>query len=378
MASCQVKGDLMMTHEEHMADYYRRLESSHLGPLWDSLQTIMTKQPKPRAIPYLWDWKSVYDFVMESGQLVTPERGGERRVVFFRNPGLENLEPWGWGSLTHTLYAGIQLLLPGEKAPSHRHNQNAIRFIVQGSGAYTVVEGERVYMEEGDFLITPSGLWHDHVHEGDEPMLWLDCLDIPLVYELGVTFFENHPEFNQPVTLPDNYSTERFVGAGLRPIQDRNNRYAPQAIYKFKETRRALDRLSNLSPDPFDGYAVEYVNPTTGAAAGHTIGAMMQKLPPRFHTDAHRHVHGAIYHVFKGEGSSVINGVQFNWKQGDTFVIPNWAWHEHINTGHDDAYLFSTNDLPVMEALHLDKSEAYPEQHQAVVGTFKDDRITTS
>lgn len=371
----------MATHEEQtdpreeqtdrrMEEFYARLEHRHLGPLWNVIQTIMTKQPKPRCVPYLWKWEDVSRLVLESGELITPDRGGERRVIFFRNPGLEYLDPWGWGSLTHTLYAGVQLLLPGEKAPSHRHNQNAIRFIVQGSGAYTIVEGERVYMEEGDFLITPAGLWHDHVHEGAEPMLWLDCLDIPLVYELGVTFFENYPEYNQPVVLPDNYSSKRFVASGLRPIQDRKNRYAPLAVFKWAQTKQALDGLSQLPPDLFDGYAVDYVNPVTGEAAGNTIGAMMQKLSPGAHTDAHRHVHSAIYHVHRGSGYTVINGMRFNWSQGDTFVVPNWAWHEHVNTGTGDAYLFSTNDLPVMERLGLEREEPYPERQQTVRAEF--------
>ena len=358
----------MPTYEERMDDYYARLETRHLGPLWNVIQTIMTREPKPRSIPFLWKWHEVRNLVMESGELITPDRGGERRVVFFRNPGLEYLEPWGWGSLTHTLYAGIQLLLPGEKAPSHRHNQNAIRFILQGSGAYTIVEGERVYMEEGDFLITPAGLWHDHVHEGDEPMLWLDCLDIPLVYELGVTFFENYPEFNQPVLLPDNCSTQRYSAAGLRPLQDRSNRYAPMAIFKWKKTQQVLEDLTELAPDKFDAYAVEYVNPVTGEPAGNTIGAMMQKLPALHHTAAHRHVHSAIYHVFAGQGYTVIDGVRFDWGKGDTFVIPNWAWHEHVNTGQGDAYLFSTNDLPIMERLGLERSEAYPDTYQVITG----------
>ncbi|MCL6600939.1 MAG: cupin domain-containing protein, partial [Alicyclobacillus macrosporangiidus] len=298
------------------------------------------------------------------------DRGGERRVVFFSNPGFADLEPWGWGSVTDTLYAGIQLLLPGEKAPSHRHNQSAIRFIIQGSGAYTIVEGERVYMEEGDFLITPAGLWHDHVHEGDQPMLWLDCLDIPLLYKLGAMFFENHPDYNQPVTLPDHYTLLRYSASGLRPVQDRNNRYAPQAVFKWTQTKKALDNLSQLEPDPFDAYAVEYINPVSGAAAGNTIGAMMQKLPAGHHTQAHRHVHSAVYHVFEGQGYTVINGVRFTWQKGDTFVIPNWAWHEHVNTGSGAAYLFSTNDLPVMERLGLERTEAHPEKRQWVTDEF--------
>ncbi|WP_206922422.1 cupin domain-containing protein [Alicyclobacillus suci] len=360
-----------MTYEERLNEYYDRLKSRKLGPLWNSIGSIMTKEPKPRVIPYLWKWDEVKNFVMESGELVTPDRGGERRVVFFSNPGARDLEPWGWGSLTQTLYAGIQLLLPGEKAPSHRHNQSAIRFIVQGSGAYTIVEGERVYMEEGDFLITPAGLWHDHVHSGGEPMLWLDCLDIPMLYQLGAMFFEHYPDFNQPVTKPDNYSALRYSASGLRPVQDHQNHYAPQAVFKWNQTKQALENLAKLEADPFDAYAVEFINPATGKAAANTIGAMMQFLPEGHATWAHRHVHSAIYHVFDGEGYTVINGVKFSWKKGDTFVIPNWAWHEHVNTGSQGAYLFSTNDLPVMEALHLDKTEAHPEKRQVITDEFK-------
>lgn len=360
-----------MTQEERAKDYVEQLKKRHLGPLWSSIGSIMTHEPAPRAIPYLWKWAEVYPWVMEAGQIVVPNRGGERRVVFFSNPGFSDLDPWGWGALTNTLYAGIQLLLPGEKAPSHRHNQNAIRFIVQGRGAYTIVEGERVFMEEGDFLITPAGLWHDHVHAGDQPMLWLDCLDIPMLYQLGAMFFENYPEYNQPVTLPDNYSVLRYSASGLRPIQDHRQRYAPQAIFKWQRTQRALADLARLDPDPFDGFAVEYINPATGEAAGHTIGAMMQLLPVAHHTRCHRHVHSTIYHVFAGQGYTVINGVQFSWTKGDTFVVPNWAWHEHANTGSEDAYLFSTNDGPVMERLGLEREEPYPDGHQPVYGQFE-------
>ncbi len=360
----------MLDANERLQAYYQELRQHHLGPLWNSIGRLMTEEPTPRAQAYLWRWQDVYRYVMESGDLVTPDRGGERRVVFFMNPGFESLEPWGWGALTNTLYAGIQLLKPGEKAPSHRHNQNAIRFIIQGSGAATIVEGERVVMEPGDFLITPAGLWHDHVHSGSEPMLWLDSLDVPMLYQLGVMFFERYPQFNQPVTKPDSYTTKRYTASGLRPLQDRRSSYAPQAVFKWQRTRNALDQLSLLEPDPYDGFAVEYINPVTGAAAGITIGAMMQKLPPGHHTLAHRHVHSTIYHVFRGQGNSVINGIRFSWRQGDTFVVPNWAWHEHAASGGEDAYLFSTNDQPVMEKLGLEREEPYPAGQQTVEGEF--------
>lgn len=356
--------------ESRLAAYYEELRQHHLGPLWNSIGAIMTAEPSPRAQAHLWRWAEVYRYVMESGTLVTPDRGAERRVVFFSNPGFEGLEPWGWGALTNTLYAGVQLLRPGEKAPAHRHNQSAIRFILQGTGAYTTVEGERIDMEPGDFLITPAGFWHDHVHVGREDMLWLDCLDIPMLYQLGVMFFENHPEHNHPITRPEGYTVRRYSASGLRPIQDHDRTYAPQAVFKWHRTQETLDQIALLDPDPFDGFAVEYINPATGQAAGITIGAMMQKLVPGQHTKAHRHAHSAIYHVFRGDGATIINGVRFAWRTGDTFVVPNWAWHEHLSIGSDDAYLFSTNDGPVMERLGLDRQEAHPEAHQAVAREF--------
>ncbi|MCY0864621.1 MAG: cupin domain-containing protein [Sulfobacillus sp.] len=350
--------------------YYAELRQHHLGPLWNSIGRLMTHEPRPRAEAHLWRWSDVRRYVMESGTLVVPDRGGERRVIFFANPGFQELEPWGWGAMTNTLYAGVQLLLPGEKAPSHRHNQNAIRFVLEGRGAYTIVEGERIDMEPGDFLITPAGLWHDHVHAGTEPMLWFDCLDIPLLYQLGVMFFENYPDYNQPITKPSGYTEKRYQTSGLRPIQDRRTVYAPQAVFKWRSTQDALRRLAELEPDPYDGYGVEYVNPATGEAAGITIGAAMQLLPSGHHTQAHRHVHSTIYHVFRGSGYSVINGVRFAWHAGDTFVVPNWAWHEHLNTGAEDAYLFSTHDAPVMERLGLEREESYPDGYQPVTGEY--------
>lgn len=358
------------TANPRLTRYYQELRQHHLGPLWDSIGSIMTSEPNPRAQPYLWRWQDVFRYVMEAGDLVTPDRGAERRVVFFSNPGFEGLEPWGWGALTNTLYAGVQLLRAGEKAPAHRHNQSAIRFILQGTGAYTAVEGERIDMEPGDFLITPAGLWHDHVHIGDQDMLWLDCLDIPMLYQLGVMFFENYPDYNHPITRPDGYTTRRYLASGLRPIQDRERTYAPQAVFKWSRTQEALEQLSSLDPDPYDGFAVEYINPVTGIDAGITIGAMMQKLLPNQHTEAHRHAHSAIYHVFRGDGATIINGVRFEWHTGDTFVVPNWAWHEHLNVSPNEAYLFSTNDGPVMTRLGLERIEAYPTKHQSVESEF--------
>lgn len=359
--------------EKSLNQFHEELWEKNLGPLWEAIPQIISKEPKPKAVPYLWKWRLIYDKIMESGQLITPERGGERRVLYFQNPGMKHLQPWGWGSTSNSLYAGVQLILPGEKAPAHRHNQQAIRYVIQGSGAYTAVDGERVYMEPGDFLITPAGSWHDHVHEGDEPMLWMDCLDIPINHFLGVSFFEHHEEFNQPITVPDNYSIDQYAGGIVRPVKDKNNRTAPLKSFKWERTKEALDGLSRHEPDPHLGCAVDYINPVTGGSACFTIGTRMQKLPEGFQGTARRQVSSNIFHVHRGKGYTVINGTRFDWEKGDFFVVPNWHWHEHVNTGSEEAFLFSTNDIPIMEMLRYQKEEDYEPNggHQEIKGVFQ-------
>ena len=196
----------------------------------------MHKSPEPHAQAYLWKGSLLEKKLLEAAQIFTPDRGGERRAIYLQNPGLDYRQPWGWASTTQTLYAAVQLLQPGEVAPSHRHSQNALRFITKGEGAYTIVQGERIFMEEGDFLITPKNLWHGHGHEGTKPMIWTDILDIPTIYALGGTFFENYPERIEQPKVPDNYGSQRYAAGMLRPVADRNPSIAPLGSYKWEHT----------------------------------------------------------------------------------------------------------------------------------------------
>lgn len=360
-----------LTHSQLVKDFNRDLEDYHLGPLWEAIPALMNREPTPQAQPYLWKWEVIYKKLMEAADIFTPERGGERRAIYFQNPGLTYRQPWGWASTTQTLYAAVQLILPGEKAPSHRHSQGALRFITNGNGAYTIVEGERIFMEEGDFLITPGNLWHGHEHVGEGPMIWMDCLDIPMVYSMGGTFFEPYPDQLERPRLPDNFLAGRYQGGMTRPIQDRYASVAPLSSYKWNRTLDAIEGLSHFDPDPFDGYAVEYINPSNGETANASIASWMQKLPKGFHSKAHRHTHATIYHVFRGSGYSIINGEKFDWSKGDYFVIPNWAWHEHVAA--EDSFLFSCSDLPIMEKFGLEQSQEFVQYtgHQEVTGEFK-------
>nr|ADZ54052.1 gentisate 1,2-dioxygenase [Paenibacillus sp. NyZ101] len=352
-------------------DFNKEIEKYHLGPLWNAIPDLMHKQPTPQAVPYLWKWETLYAKLMEASEIFTPDRGGERRAIYLQNPGLTYRQPWGWASTTHTLYAAVQLILPGETAPSHRHTQSALRFIMRGEGAYSIVQGERIFMEEGDFLTTPGGLWHGHAHPGSQPMIWMDCLDIPTIYAIGGTFSESYPEKIEQPKVPDNYSAQRYEGGMVRPIADRKSQVAPLGSFKWPQTLAALEGLSRFEPDPYDGYAVEFINPSNGRTANPNIASWMQKLPAGFHSKAHRHTSSTIYQVFKGSGYTVINGIRYDWSQGDFLVVPNWAWHEHVAS--EDAYLFSVSDLPIMEKFDLQREEAYEENqgHQTITDEFK-------
>jgi gentisate 1,2-dioxygenase len=179
--------------------YYELIARQRMAPLWESLHNLVPKAPQPKAQPAIWKYAQVRDLVMQAGS-VTNAKEAVRRVLVLENAGLP-----GKSSMTPNLYAGLQLILPGEIAPSHRHTQSALRLIVEGKGAWTAVNGERTTMHPGDFIITPSWTWHDHgnpsVEEGGEPVVWLDGLDIPLVAQMDTGFAENYPE-----------ATHRFLG----------------------------------------------------------------------------------------------------------------------------------------------------------------------
>src|SRR5208282_2353999 len=196
----------------HRQQFYDQLGPHSLAPLWERLHTLVTRAPTTLAVPILWDYDNVVrPYLMQAGSLITA-REAERRVLILENPGLR-----GHTSVTHALFAGLQLILPGEVAPAHRHAQSALRFIVEGHGAYTAVEGERALMEPGDFIITPSWTWHDHGNETSQPTVWLDGLDIPIVRLFDASFAEPANSESQAITRPSGDSPARF-GANMVPV----------------------------------------------------------------------------------------------------------------------------------------------------------------
>src|SRR5207253_5436132 len=164
--------------------FYDKIDKANVTPLWEVLHSIITATPSTPCKPYLWKWDQMWPWIQEAGRLISAKEA-ERRVLVLENPGLR-----GRSSITHSLYAGLQLILPGEVAPAHRHSQSALRFILRGGNAYTAVDGEKVMMNVGDFVITPSWTFHDHGNPSQEPMVWMDGLDIPLVEILDAQFME--------------------------------------------------------------------------------------------------------------------------------------------------------------------------------------------
>ena len=326
--------------------YYDRIAGLSLAPLWETLHALVPPSPQSPCVPAHWRYDQVRPYLMESADLITAKEA-VRRVLILQNPGLG-----GQAAITHTLFAGLQLIMPGEVAPSHRHTQSALRFIIEGDGAYTAVDGEKTIMHPGDFVITPSWTWHDHGHDGTGPMVWLDGLDIPLVRMLDAGFAENFPEERQPLARPEGDAPARY-GAGLLPVDYApTSRTSPMFNYPYARTREALEKMRGAEEwDSCHGLKMTYANPATGGYAMPTIGAFIQLLPKGFSTAPYRSTDGTVYAVVEGKGRSTIADKVFEWAPRDVFVAPSWAWQKHEAAG--DAVLFSFSDRPVQNALGL-------------------------
>lgn len=330
----------------------RRLAEKWISGIWRIPAGARPGDPKTKIQPHLWKWADIYDGLIQARDQIKLERGqAERRTLRLVNPGAQESE-----MTSHTLLFAFQMIQPGEVAPPHRHTMSAIRFILQGKGAYTNVDNQKMVMEDGDLILTPQWAWHEHAHEGAEPMIWIDGLDVPFIQSLQVVSFEPYSEGRLPEFYDSNDAnrygmTRRVTGNDEEPIAPLHYRWSE--IYP--ELKRLADgEISNC----YDGYALEYVNPLTGGPTLPTLSCWIQMLKPGQRTESHRHTSTVLYHAFRGRGTTMIDGQKFDWEQGDNFVIPLWHWHEHANnSASDDAILFSMNDAPVLKPFGLYREE---------------------
>jgi gentisate 1,2-dioxygenase len=305
-----------------MAGYYQQLEAANLAPLWESLAALSPHEPRPRAAPFKWPYAEVRAHLMQAGRLITAEKA-ERRVVVLANPGLP-----GQLAVTDTLYAGLQLILPGEIAPAHRHSQSALRFVVEGEGAYTAVNGERVAMHPGDFIITPAWAWHDH-GGGSEPVVWMDGLDVPLVGFLHAEFREEHRQKAQDSTAPE---VSTFA-------------------WPYAQARAALEAMKASGEiDPWRGWRLDYLR-EDGRPAMPTIGASLTLLPKGFAGWPYRSTDGAVMTVVEGRVRAHVGDQTFTLGPKDVAALPGWTpWRLDAL---EASVVFGFSDRPAHEALGL-------------------------
>ncbi|MEW4401742.1 cupin domain-containing protein [Agrobacterium tumefaciens] len=349
--------------EEALKQLYADFSDEHLMPLWTQLDDLMPRHPSPKAVAHVWKWAALYPLAKRSGDLVPVGRGGERRAIGLGNPGLG-----GRPYISPTLWAAIQYLGPKETAPEHRHSQNAFRFVVEGEGVWTVVNGDPVRMSRGDLLLTPGWNFHGHHNETDKPMAWIDGLDIPFSQQNDVGFFEFGSERVTDYATPRFSRSERlWAHPGLRPLSGLHETVSsPIAAYRWEHTDRALTEQLLLEEEGQpatveQGHAaIRYINPTNGGDVMPTIRAEFHRLRAGATTPARREVGSSVFQVFDGSGSVILDGREQALDVGDLFVVPSWiSWSLQAETQFD---LFRFSDAPIMERLgfartHIDDGD---------------------
>ena len=334
--------------ESQREAFYGRADSQHLAPLWTRLKALVPAEPAPLCVAHRWAYADVRPFVLESAAHISA-REAERRVLILENPGLK-----GSSRITSSLFAGLQLIMPGEVAPAHRHTQSALRFIIEGSGAYTAVDGEKTLMHPGDFVITPSWAWHHHGHDAEPgkggPMVWLDGLDIPILALFNSTFREDHHTEQAPLTRPEGDALARF-GQGLLPMGHRaTSLNSPIFNYPYRRTRDTLHALTRAgAPDPHLGHLMRYSNPLDGGWAMPTMATMIRLLPAGFATQPYRSSDAMVFVGVEGHGEIRVGAQRFEIGPHDIVVVPGWLGYTlHANA---DLVLFSYSDRVAQEKL---------------------------
>lgn len=321
------KGLLFLSAEDHpdvedLDTQPLNSDTLNVTPLWTIMHKMVPPFPNPRAVTTVWPYQTMSKALEAAAKTVTAEEA-ERRVLILVNQAMS--PPY----TTDTIYAGLQVVLPGETAPAHRHRAFALRFIIEGTKGFTAVDGEKIEMFPGDLILTPSWAWHDHGNEGKDPIVWLDGLDLPLWQFLPINFLEQYSEARYP-SEPAEHSELRFPWAVVQQKLDEGD--DKHKIFHY--TRRDGSHLSK------------------------TISAQAEKVASGFTTAPSQEVFSFVYHVYQGEGYTTIRNAvdgsekKVNWKAKDTFAVPAWSEVSHTSTSIEgNSYLFAINDRPIVEAL---------------------------
>ncbi|MGE0801966.1 MAG: cupin domain-containing protein [Lautropia sp.] len=333
--------------EDLPPDYLQALRELNLMPLWPGLRALLPPgRPRPVTQPMFWSYQALRPLLMRAGEL-TPVEKAERRVLVLANPG------HGSDSMqaSAAIYLGMQLLLPGEHAPSHRHTPNAVRMIVEGEGAYTTVDGEKCPMSRGDLILTPTGLWHDHGHEGDEPVVWLDVLDVPLVYYLETSYAVD----GQRQAVRERSGERVYAHGGVVPTPAfaRSEKLYPVLRYPWAEVRASLHALAEAQPQ-LDTVLVTYVNPETGADAQNILGFYALMLRPGQELRLPARSPACVFHLIEGAADIRIEDRSFSLAGADTCCAPGFSVVTLRNRLPDrPSFLFLADESPLHRKLGL-------------------------
>jgi len=344
----------MTASKKTLAEFDKDLDQRHMRGQWQydaQLEIIKKDGPLPAGVPFLWPWDQVKATLTELADLLPPENTARRNISFI-NPA-----PLVTGT-SHTLLMGMQMVLPGEVAWAHRHSINALRFVVDGSkDLYTVVDGEKCPMENNDLVLTPAYCWHDHHNESKEPRIWIDILDVPVLGFLRQFFFEIYGDAVQP----QRDSQADWISRRSAPVVPAWEAPSAQRVpyrYAWSEVNPLLRSMAKSEGSPYDGVILRYAHPITGGPTMPTLDCFVQLLRPGFEGKRHRHTSSTVYYVIEGEGSTVVGDKEIHWGPRDSFVVPNWMWHQHINRSRSsEAVLFSSSDAPLLNALGFYREE---------------------
>lgn len=338
----------LATLEDLPAAYRNNLNANNLVPLWPNMRAVLPHgKPSRRTQTLVWPYQTVRPLLLEAGEL-TPIEKAERRVLVLANPGhgLENMQA------TPGIYLGLQLILPGEVAPNHRHTPSAVRIIVEGEGAYTTVNGEPCRMDRGDLILTPSGMWHEHHHEGEGPIVWLDVLDLPLIYQLEGSWAEGGAA--QTRTRDRDQSFAEYSACGIVPNHgfQRNQSHVPMLRYPWQKTRQCLVEMAEQSDEAL--LQVSYVNPETGHSLFPSIGFGAMMLRAGTSATLPERTTPCVFHVVEGAGSlSVDQNPATAWQEKDTFCTPGYSSITLANTGSEAAFLITADESPLHDYLRI-------------------------
>lgn len=330
--------------------YYQRLAELSTVPFW---QRAEFTEPAGPERGHVWHWHDIYPELVRTRQFVADAAIVERRALILANPGLTRPDQ----GATPTIGAACQMLFPGESAPVHAHSVSAVRFGLVGSGARMIIDGDVLPMEPGDLMFTPGWSWHGHVHPGgDEPVIWMDGLDVPFVLGLRAGFMRENPNFGDD-PLPVRDATGTGSGnAALLPASTRGGLHSPVRRYPWDEAYPALRRLMARSAGRDILSSLEYRNPLTGGPALATMGCLLEGLPAGAATRPRRETASSVVVVARGTGTLTCGGQAFPLSPHDVAAIPSWTWHE-LTATDGELVLFRLTDRPIHDAFGLYQAE---------------------